>query len=126
MLGATILYVLSLLPYSTSYDLVREYSGLSFFDRWDFYGSWDNLTHGAIIQISALLWSFSPLSVIGDVVWVDRVTAFEQNLAYIDEQNRVIIKVDNANYVPWNEKRNSVFCHCRCFGPEQISNSKLR
>jgi len=24
-----------------------------------------------------------------------RVTAFQQNLAYIDEQNRVIIKVDN-------------------------------
>jgi hypothetical protein len=49
----------------------------------------------------------SPL--IGDVVWVDRDTAFQQNLAYIDEQNRAIIKVDNANDVPFNEKRNSVF-----------------
>jgi hypothetical protein len=29
-----------------AYDLVREYSGLSFFDRWDFFGNWDNLTLG--------------------------------------------------------------------------------
>lgn len=29
-----------------AYDLVREYSGIPFFDRWDFYGSWDNLTSG--------------------------------------------------------------------------------
>jgi hypothetical protein len=88
MLRTTLLYLfLSLLPYSTPYDLVREYSGITFFDRWEFYGSWDNLTHGAIIRISY----------------------FQQNLAYIDEQNRVIIKVDNANDVPFNEKRNSVF-----------------
>jgi hypothetical protein len=53
--------------------------------------------------------SSSHLPLIGDVVWVDRDTAFQQNLAYIDEQNRVIIKVDNANDVPFNEKRNSVF-----------------
>lgn len=53
--------------------------------------------------------SRSHLPLVGDVVWVDRVTAFQQNLAYIDEQNRVIIKVDNANDVPFNEKRNSVF-----------------
>ena len=124
MLGTTILYVLSLLPYSASYDLVREYSGLTFFDRWDFYGSWDNLTHGAVIRTSVLLSSLSPLTVIGDVVWVDRDTAFQQNLAYVDEQDRVIIKVDNTNNVPWNEKRNSVFCHCRCFGPEQTPKLK--
>lgn len=29
-----------------SYDLVRDYSGSNFFDGWDFYGSWDNLTLG--------------------------------------------------------------------------------
>jgi hypothetical protein len=121
MLGTTLLfllpYALSLLPYSTSYDLVREYSGLTFFDRWEFFGSWDNLTHGAIVRIwiSLFLSSLSPLFVIGDVVWVDRATAFQQNLAYVDEQNRVIMKVDNINDVPFNEKRNSVSCLCRCF-----------
>jgi|SRR6266850_2099369 len=106
MLGTTLLYLfLSLSSYSTSYDLVREYSGLTFFDRWEFYGSWDNLTHGTI---SFAFLSSSHLPLIGDVVWVDRDTAFQQDLAYIDEQNRVIIKVDNANDVPFNEKRNSV------------------
>ena len=27
-----------------AWELVREYSGSTFFDRWDFYGFWDNLT----------------------------------------------------------------------------------
>ncbi len=29
---------------SMGYDLVRDYSGQHFFDGWDFYGFWDNLT----------------------------------------------------------------------------------
>ena len=29
-----------------AFDLVREYKGANFFDRWDFYGNWDNLTLG--------------------------------------------------------------------------------
>ena len=37
---------LSVLRICSAYDIVREYSGSSFFDRWDFYGSWDNLTNG--------------------------------------------------------------------------------
>ena len=59
MLTATMLslfpYFLSLLPSSSSYDLVREYSGPTFFDRWDFYGSWDNLTLGVLARISTVL-----------------------------------------------------------------------
>lgn len=35
---------LSLASSSMGYDLVREYSGSNFFEGWDFYGSWDNLT----------------------------------------------------------------------------------
>jgi hypothetical protein len=31
---------------AVAFDVVREYSGLNFFDRWDFFGSWDNLTLG--------------------------------------------------------------------------------
>jgi len=30
----------------SGYSLVREYSGQTFFDRWDFYGNVDNLTNG--------------------------------------------------------------------------------
>ncbi|KAI9444261.1 glycoside hydrolase family 16 protein [Lactarius indigo] len=90
MLGISLLcIILSILPYSTSYDIVRSYSGSTFFDRWDFYGSWDNLT-------------------LGDVWWLDRTSAFQQNLAYINENNRAVIKVDNVSNVPYNEKRNTI------------------
>lgn len=38
----------------TAYDIVRDYSGASFFDGWDFYGSWDNLTNGkSVLHISS-------------------------------------------------------------------------
>ncbi|THH13299.1 hypothetical protein EW146_g6908 [Bondarzewia mesenterica] len=69
--------------------MVREYSGQGFFDRWDFYGSWDNLT-------------------LGDVWWLDRNSAFEQGLAYTDAQGRAVLRVDNTSTVLYNEKRNSV------------------
>ena len=122
MLGTTLLYlfsyVLSFLPRSVSYDLVRDYSGATFFNRWDFYGSWDNLTLGAFVRskfpffASYLpLFTSPPPHPTGDVVWLDRVSAFQENLVYIDEHNRAIIKVDNITDVPWNEKRNSVFRH---------------
>jgi len=36
-------------PYcAAAYDLVRDYSGSTFFDRWDFFGNWDNLTNGEV------------------------------------------------------------------------------
>jgi hypothetical protein len=115
MLSTTLLslapYFLSLLSSSTSYDLVRDYSGTTFFDRWDFYGSWDNLTLGELARILIILISSSSISLlflIGDVWWLDRASAFRENLAYVNEHNRVIIKVDNVTNVPFNEKRNSV------------------
>ena len=66
MLGIALLCLslplLSLLPSSNSYDLVRDYSGLTFFDRWEFYGSWDNLTLGVLIPSSVVLSSHSLVS----------------------------------------------------------------
>jgi hypothetical protein len=119
MLGTTLLYlfshILPFFPRVVSYDLVRDYSGTTFFDRWDFYGSWDNLTLGVSIRSKfpflLSVYPFSPLHFIGDVVWLDRVSAFQENLVYIDERDRAIIKVDNITDLPWNEKRNSVFRH---------------
>jgi len=32
---------------ANAFDVIKEYSGPSFFEEWDFYGSWDNLTLGA-------------------------------------------------------------------------------
>lgn len=45
-ISAVLCTALTLLEVVTSYDMVREYSGLDFFERWEFYGSYDNLTLG--------------------------------------------------------------------------------
>jgi len=44
---ALCLFLAQIPSWTRGYDLVRDYSGLTFFDEWDFYGSWDNLTLGA-------------------------------------------------------------------------------
>ncbi|KAF9016159.1 hypothetical protein BDZ89DRAFT_1022929 [Hymenopellis radicata] len=72
-----------------SYDLVHDYSGTSFFDKWDFFGNYDNLT-------------------LGDVWWLNREDAFAQGLAYVNSAGNAIIKVDNMHNVAYNQKRNSV------------------
>ncbi|THV07260.1 hypothetical protein K435DRAFT_959858 [Dendrothele bispora CBS 962.96] len=71
------------------YDLVRDYSGITFFDEWDFYGSWDNLT-------------------LGDVVWLSESDAFSQGLAYVNSAGNAILKVDNTHNVQDLQKRSSV------------------
>jgi hypothetical protein len=80
---------LSLFSVVSCYFIVDDFSGLSFFDNWDFYGNYDNLT-------------------LGDVVWVDEPVAFSQELALVNAAGNVIIKVDNFSNVPFNQKRNSV------------------
>ncbi|KAG9218256.1 hypothetical protein CCMSSC00406_0005937 [Pleurotus cornucopiae] len=72
-----------------SYDLVRDYSGQTFFDGWDFFGSWDNLT-------------------LGDVWWLNRNDAFTQGLVHVNDAQRAVLKVDNVSNVPFNEKRASI------------------
>ena len=97
---------LAALQTCSAYDVVRQYSGSSFFDAWDFYGYWDNLTLGKPLQQSLfLLCLTAPL---GDVWWLDRENATEQGLAYVNSAGNAIIKVDNTSTVPYNDKRNSV------------------
>ncbi|KZV76694.1 glycoside hydrolase family 16 protein [Peniophora sp. CONT] len=72
-----------------AYDLVRSYEGSTFFDRWEWFGNWDNLT-------------------LGDVWWLGQQDAMNQGLAYVDNNGHAIIKVDNTSNVPFNEKRNTV------------------
>jgi hypothetical protein len=76
-------------PVVTSFELVREHKGATFFDDWDFFGSWDNLT-------------------LGDVWWLDEADAMNQSLAYVNSANNAIIKVDNTSNVAYNQKRNTV------------------
>jgi hypothetical protein len=75
---------------ATTYDMVKEYSGATFFDDWNFYGKFDNLTNG-------------------DAIFVTSSVASSSKLAYVDSAtNRAIIKVDNTSTVAFNDKRNTV------------------
>ncbi|EIW55456.1 uncharacterized protein TRAVEDRAFT_59797 [Trametes versicolor FP-101664 SS1] len=66
---------------SMGYDLVRDYSGQHFFDGWDFYGFWDNLT-------------------LSQVWWVNETRATSEHLAYVNDAGRAIIRVDNTTNLP--------------------------
>ncbi|KAJ7676058.1 glycoside hydrolase family 16 protein [Mycena polygramma] len=75
---------------ATTYDMVKQYSGANFFDGWNFYGKFDNLTNG-------------------DAIFVTSDVASKSKLAYVDSTtNRAIMKVDNTSNVAFNEKRNTV------------------
>ncbi|GJE86443.1 glycoside hydrolase family 16 protein [Phanerochaete sordida] len=75
--------------HTLAFDVLRDYSGQNFFNGWDFYGYWDNLT-------------------LGDVWWLNQSDAMAQNLAYINPAGNAIIKVDNTTTVAPNDKRNTV------------------
>jgi len=74
---------------SLGFSLVKEHAGQNFFDGWNFYGSWDNLT-------------------LGDVWWLNETAATDQHLAYINDAGRAVMKVDNTSVVPMGEKRNTI------------------
>lgn len=93
---------------SAAYNLVREYSGSNFFEGWEFYGNYDNLTNGTS-QLEDLLTSKMNLMFwSGDVNWVTEANATQAKLAYVDGAGHAIIKVDNTSSVPYNEKRDTV------------------
>ncbi|KAF8531996.1 concanavalin A-like lectin/glucanase domain-containing protein [Gautieria morchelliformis] len=71
------------------YQLTQEYAGSTFFDNWQFYDNFDNLTHG-------------------DAIFVSRDVASSAQLAYINAAGNAIIKVDNASTVAAGQKRNTV------------------
>nr|XP_031860784.1 uncharacterized protein CI109_003828 [Kwoniella shandongensis]KAA5527856.1 hypothetical protein CI109_003828 [Kwoniella shandongensis] len=69
---------------ATVYPKVESYSGTTFFDGWEFpVETYDNTTNG-------------------DVFWA---TAANTSLLYVNDANRVILKVDNTSSVVYNEKR---------------------
>ncbi|THH29250.1 hypothetical protein EUX98_g4946 [Antrodiella citrinella] len=71
------------------FDLVRDYSGQNFFNGWNFYGSWDNLT-------------------LGNVWWLNQTEATATQLAYINDAGRAVMKVDNTSTITVGENRNSI------------------
>lgn len=75
---------------ATTYSMVKEYYGSSFFNEWTFYNNYDNLTNGDVNYVSA-----------------QNATAYK--LAYVDTAtNHAIIKVDNTSTVVYDNKRNSI------------------
>ncbi|KAF9240470.1 concanavalin A-like lectin/glucanase domain-containing protein [Melanogaster broomeanus] len=83
------LFLIFLFRAGMAYDIIREYAGSTFFDGWDFYGSWDNLT-------------------LGNATWVNQSVATSQQLAYVNSEGHAIIKVDNVTDVLDGALRNSV------------------
>ncbi|ORY27632.1 concanavalin A-like lectin/glucanase domain-containing protein [Naematelia encephala] len=88
----TIYIVLSLALASVtnagSTPLVRTYQGDSFFDRWDYWGNYDNTTEG-------------------DVTYAANLSS-ASSLTYVTSSSTAIIKVDNTSTVAYNDKRESV------------------
>jgi len=72
-----------------TYSIKTDYSGTSFFNGWNYYGSYDDLTNG-------------------DVIFVNSSVANSDRLTYVNSAGNAIIKVDNSTNVPYNDKRNSV------------------
>ncbi|KAL0240401.1 hypothetical protein I308_106653 [Cryptococcus tetragattii IND107] len=81
---ATVATIASIQVSATSYPLSDSFSGTSFFDGFRFpVETYDNTTNG-------------------DVFWA---TADNTSLLYVNENNRVIIKVDNESDVVYLQKR---------------------
>ena len=74
-----------------------------------FVSNFDRVEPAALTSISSDTFSRSANHADrGDVYWVNRSEAQSQRLAYVNEKNQIVMKVDNSSYVPLNEKRNTV------------------
>jgi len=92
------LYLLFLIPgvFSVTYNLLQDFSGNTFFSDadgtslWTWFSNWDNLT-------------------LGYVEYLSEEAAFSQELAYLNSEDRIILKVDNTTTIAGlNQTRNSV------------------
>ncbi|KAH9920835.1 concanavalin A-like lectin/glucanase domain-containing protein [Epithele typhae] len=88
-LTSAALLVASSQALAASFSLLHDYSGANFFDGWDFKDGFDDTTNG-------------------DVNYLGQSQASSSGLAVI-QNNQAILKVDNSTFVPFNQKRNSVF-----------------
>jgi hypothetical protein len=73
---------------AATYKLADDYSGTTFFDHWDYYGKYDNLT-------------------LGDVNWVDKANATSKQLTYVNSAGNAILKVSTETVV-YDNKRDAV------------------
>lgn len=89
-----------------AYNLVKDYSGQTFFDSWSYYGTYDNLTNG----MSADSFFLAHVSLItGDVIWVNQTVADgTPKLTYINGAGNAIIKVRGCIICRLNNVNNTV------------------
>ena len=78
------------------YYPLREYSGSTFFDKWDYYGFVDNTTWGESRLRLFLFVDVSTLPLKGNVTYQDRTNASSKGLTFINPAGNAIIKVDNT------------------------------
>ena len=94
--------------FADAYDLVKTYSGSSFFDDWNYVYDWDHWTGmltSALIKITSVL-RFDPG---GDVQYQNTTGA--ANLTSINDAGNAIIRVDSwtdIRLAQYDDKRNSV------------------
>ncbi|KAK4055351.1 hypothetical protein OIO90_003189 [Microbotryomycetes sp. JL221] len=85
--AVTVLSLLHAVVAQQQYTLTQRWQGTSFFDGWQYYGKYDNLTNG-------------------DVNFVNQSDS--ASLTYVNDNGNAIIKVDDSSFVPYNEKRSTV------------------
>ncbi|KAK1231796.1 hypothetical protein PQX77_005088 [Marasmius sp. AFHP31] len=114
------LLVLTPLVSAATYNLLRDYSGETFFDGWNFFGAADEPNNGdAMYDLSLLLVVLqcgtpnypSPSEYLSPCRFVTKEvgTTGDNRLAYVDPNTkRAIIKVDNTTQVIYDNKRNTV------------------
>lgn len=110
------------------YGLVKKYQGSSFFDGWDWYNKYDNLTNGKShppSQLSAVLiapssiqaTSSEPTRLLSPYAelthqprsYVSAKTASKEKLAYVNPAGNAIMRVDNSTKLTkFGAKRDSV------------------
>ena len=97
----TFIFICQLLQAHSIYIPLREYSGKSFFDRWDFYGNVDNTTWGTFVSdLKYIYIQLDGHKYAGNASFVDSQTARNKNLVYTNSNGNAIIKVDDQATVP--------------------------
>ena len=85
---------------STIYNPVREYSGSTFFDRWDYYNYIDNTTWGRFFFLFFCCSGFVGNNRrSGNVTYVDEATANANKLTFVNSAGNAIIQVDNTTTI---------------------------
>src|SRR6266576_3289772 len=86
-------------PAGAVYSLLREYSGSSFFDRWDFYGNIDNTTWGKCYASHWIRKACTYAARTGNVTYLDRQDALSSGLATVNSAGHAIMRVDDTTNI---------------------------